>query len=86
LIAIVPGLFGVTYFIFNFGLLKKAFLTLITMCHLTLFLPLQILLHGLVLQISVMFMPLLYIVFAVSLDILIIIAFYSWGMSWNFIE
>lgn len=86
LISAVPALFGATYFIFNFGLPKKAFLTLITMCHLALFMPLQMLLHGLVLQISVVFMPVIYIAFSIGLDVLIIIAFYSWGMSWNFVD
>ena len=48
LISIVPLLFGLTYYIFDFGLLKKAFLTAITMTHLALFLPLQVLLQALV--------------------------------------
>jgi hypothetical protein len=43
LISIIPLLFGLTYYIFDFGLLKKAFLTAITMIHLALFLPLQFL-------------------------------------------
>jgi hypothetical protein len=86
LISSVPGLFGATYFIFNFGITKKAFLTLVTMSHLVLFMPLVMLLQALLLQISVMFMPLLYILFSIGPAILIIIAFYSWGMSWNFVE
>ena len=84
LISIVPSLYGLTYYIFDFGLPKKAFLTIVTMLHLTVFLPFQILLQGLVLQVSVLFMPILYIVFGIPLDVLIIIAFYSWGMSWPF--
>jgi hypothetical protein len=84
LISMVPSLYGLTYYIFDFGLPKKAFLTIITMLHLTIFLPFQILLQGLVLQETVLFMPILYIVFGVPLDVLIIIAFYSWGMSWPF--
>ncbi len=84
LISIVPLLFGLTYYIFDFGLLKKAFLTAITMAHLTMFLPLQILLQALFLQKTVLFMPVLYIVFGMPVNILIIIAFYSWGMTWFF--
>ena len=84
LISTVPLLFGLTYYIFDFGLLKKAFLTAITMTHLALFLPLQVLLQALFLQKTVLFMPLLYIVFGMPINILIIIAFYSWGMSWFF--
>jgi hypothetical protein len=84
LISIVPLLFGLTYYIFDFGLLKKAFLTAIAMTHLALFLPLQVLCQALFLQKTVLFMPVLYIVFGLPVNILIIVAFYSWGMSWSF--
>lgn len=84
LISTVPLLFGLTYYIFDFGLLKKVFLTAITMTHLTLFLPLQVLLQALVLQKTVLFMPVLYIIFGMPVNILIIVAFYSWGMTWSF--
>jgi hypothetical protein len=84
LISIVPLLFGLTYYIFDFGLLKKAFLTAVTMTHLALFLPLQLLLQALFLQKTVMFMPVLYIIFGMPVNILIVVAFYSWGMTWLF--
>ena len=84
LISTIPVLFGLTYYIFDFGLLRKVLLTVMTMAHLTLFLPFQVLLQALVLQKTVMFMPVLYIIFGMPLDILIIIAFYSWGMTWSF--
>jgi hypothetical protein len=82
LISAVPLLFGFTYYIFKFGLFKKIALTVLTMVHLSLFLPVQTLLQALVLEKSVLFMPVLYIVFGLPVDILIILAFYSWGMSW----
>jgi hypothetical protein len=63
---------------------KKAFLTAITMIHLALFLPFQVLLQALFLQKTVMFMPMLYIIFGMPINILIIVAFYSWGMTWSF--
>jgi hypothetical protein len=84
LISIVPLLFALTYYIFDFGLWKKAFLTALTMTHLALFLPFQILLHALILQNGVLYMPVLYIVFGIAVDVMLIIAFYSWGMSWAF--
>ena len=84
LVSVVPLLLGFTYYIFDFGLLKKATLTALTMVHLTLFLPFQVLLQALLLQMSVLFMPLLYIVFGMPLDVMVIIAFYSWGMTWSF--
>jgi hypothetical protein len=84
LISTVPLLFGLTYYIFDFGLLKKALLTAIAMTHLALFLPLQVLLQALLLQKTVLFMPVLYIIFGMPINILILIAFYSWGMTWRF--
>jgi len=84
LISVVPLLFGLTYYIFDFGILRKALLTAMTMGHLALFVPLQILLQAIILQKSVLFMPVLYIVFGLPVDVLIILAFYSWGMSWSF--
>lgn len=82
LISFVPALFGLTYFIFDFSLARKALLTSMTMTHLCLFIPLQALLHAAILHASILFMPVLYIVFGLPLDILIVIAFYSWAMSW----
>jgi hypothetical protein len=29
-------------------------------------------------------MPVLYIIFGLPVDILVVIAFYSWGMTWSF--
>jgi hypothetical protein len=83
LISAVPALFGFTYYIFKFGLVKKIALTILTISYLSLFLPVEILLQAVVLEKSVLFMPILYIVFGLPVDILIILAFYSWGMSWS---
>ncbi len=84
LISILPMLFGLTFFIFQFSWPQKLLLTAMTMGHMVLFLPLQVLLQGLLLQKTVLFMPVLYIVFGMPLDVLVIIAFYAWGMTWNF--
>lgn len=84
LIGFVPALFGLTYYIFDFGIIRKAFLTAMTMAHLSLFVPLWILLQALVLQQSVLFMPVLFIVFGLPINVIIILAFYSWGMSSSF--
>ncbi len=84
LISILPLLFGLTFFIFQFSMPQKVLLTMITMGHLVLFFPLQVLLQALILQKTVLFMPVLYIVFGMPLDILIIIGFYAWGMTWTF--
>ena len=84
LITIVPLLYAFTYYIFDFGLWRKAILTGLTLVYLTLVLPFQVVLQALVLQTTLLFMPVLYIVFGLPLEILLIIAFYSWGMTWSF--
>lgn len=84
LISVIPLLFALTYYIFDFGLAKKIGLTTIAMLHLVMFVPLQVLVHALVLQKSLLFMPVLYIIFGLPVDILVVIAFYSWGMTWPF--
>ena len=86
LISVVPLLFGLTYYIFDFGLWKKALITGLTMAHLTLFLPFQVVLQALLLQKTILFMPVLYIIFGMPVDVLLIIALYSWGMTWSFRE
>jgi hypothetical protein len=83
LIAVVPLLFALTYHIFEFSLAKKIALTLLTMAYISVFVPVQLLLQGMVLEKSVLFMPVLYLVFGLPLDVFIILAFYSWGMSWQ---
>jgi hypothetical protein len=84
MITIVPLLFTMTYYIFDFGILRKALLTSLTMVYLALFVPLQVLFQAILLQKTVMFMPLLYIIFGMPADVMIIVAFYSWGMTWPF--
>jgi hypothetical protein len=83
LISFIPIVFGLTYYIFDFGLIRKTLLTFVTMIHMCLFVPLQVLLQAIVLHKSILFMPLLYIVFGLPVDVLMVIAFYSWGMSWR---
>jgi hypothetical protein len=83
LISAVPTLFGLTYYIFKFSAMKKIALAVLTMSHLSLFLPVQILLQAMILEKSVLFMPILYMVFGLPMNILIILAFYSWGMGWS---
>jgi hypothetical protein len=83
LIGLVPAVLGLTFYMFDFPAWKKAALTLLIMCHLVLFVPLQYLLHAWLLHCSILFMPVLYFVCGPFLDVLIFVCFYSWGMSWQ---
>lgn len=84
LIATVPVLFLFTYYIFPFSFFKKVFLTMLTMAYLAIFLPFQVTMHALLLQESILFMPVLYLVLGMPLDVLIVVALYAWGMTWHF--
>jgi hypothetical protein len=83
LIGLVPAILGFTYYLFDFSLWQKLAVTLMTMAHLVLFVPLQYMLHAWILHASILFMPVLYFAFGPFLDVLVFIAFYSWGMSWE---
>ena len=83
LIGLVPLILGFTYYLFDFGILKKVTLTVMSMGYLIAFLPLQYMLHVYVLQKSILFMPILYFAFGPFLDVLVFVSLYSWGMSWK---
>lgn len=83
LIGLVPVILAFTYYVFDFTFLKKLALTILTMAHLALLIPLQYLLHVWVLHHSILFMPILYFGFGPFLDILVFVSLYSWGMSWR---
>lgn len=82
-IGLVPLLLALTFYVFDVSMAKKIFLTLLTMAHLTLFVPLQYLLHACLLHVSMLFLPVLYFAFGPFLDVIAFIGFYSWGMSWS---
>ncbi|MBV9609750.1 MAG: hypothetical protein JO187_09350, partial [Acidobacteria bacterium] len=74
---------GFTYYVFEFSFLQKLALTLMTIVHLALFVPLQYALHVYLLHQSILYMSVLYFAFGPFLDVLVFISFYAWGMSWT---
>jgi hypothetical protein len=79
----IPALMGFTYYIFDVSMARSAILTTLTVAHLVIFTPLQYLVHILVIvNGSLLFMPVLYAVFGILPQVGVFIAFYSWGMSW----
>lgn len=80
---LIPWLLGVTYYIFNFSLLRKMGLTALMIIYFAIALPMQYLLHALIFHhFSLLFVPLLYLVFGIFIDVMMFVAMYSWGMSW----
>lgn len=83
-IAVVPIVFGLTYYIFDVSLLKKLAVTLMTMSYLGLLIPLQYFAHVyLVHTFSLLYMPILFLMFGLMIDVFLLIAFYAWAMSWG---
>lgn len=83
-IGLIPIIYGLIYYIFNETIMKKLWLTLLTMSHLFLLIPIQYFTQAyLIHEFSLMYMPILFLMFGLMIEIFILIAFYSWGMSWE---
>lgn len=82
LLALIPWILGVTYYLFDFALVKKVLLTFIITGFFVIALPLQYLLHvNLIAHGSLLLMPVLYLVFGLFVDVMAFIALYSYAMS-----
>jgi hypothetical protein len=83
-VTLVPVILALTYYIFNFGVIRKCALTVLIMLHLVIFVPHQYVLTVYLLQtFSLVVMPVLYQFCGVLLNVTVFIGLYSWGMSWK---
>jgi hypothetical protein len=84
LITIVPLVLALTYYVFDFGPARNVALTLLTMGHLTVLVPLQYTIHAWVLHhTSLLYLPVLFLGTGLAVGVLVFIAFYSWAFSWQ---
>lgn len=84
LVGIVPLLLLLTYYLFDYSILQKLGLTFLAMTFLTIFIPLQYLVHAAIIHAgSLLFMPILFFAFGIPPQILALIALYSWAMTWQ---
>lgn len=84
LLWLVPWILGATYYVFDFSLIQKIVLTFTILAFFLVALPLQYLLHANIIALgSLLFMPVLYLVFGLFLDIMAFVALYAFGMSWR---
>lgn len=82
---LVPWIHSITFNILNKPIVEKILLTAISMAYLLLEAPLHYFLAALVMHFgSLMFMPMLFILFSLMLNVMMLIAFYAWAMSWEF--
>ncbi|MBI4720740.1 MAG: hypothetical protein HY770_05890, partial [Chitinivibrionia bacterium] len=83
-LSLMPFVLAFTFYILDISLIKKFALTLLIMVHICLLVPFQYMAHAYVLyNYSLLFLPLLFFIFGLPLNVLIFIAFYSWGASWK---
>ncbi len=84
LIGLVPVQFGLTYFTLDFRAEQHVAAVVLTMAHLFLFVPLQWVAHVALLQAgSLLWMPLLFWMGGLSVDVAVVIAIYGWAASWR---
>lgn len=84
IVLFTPLVLTAIYFIFDFSLGRKLLFGLGIMLYLLLLAPFQYAAHvWLLQQSSMLFHPLLFIVFGPFLQVLIMIAAYGWAMSWR---
>jgi hypothetical protein len=84
LMAVIPNLLMVTYYPLNFSLLRKIGLTVLMLGMVGICAPHLYACHIVIMHyFSVLYMPVLFTVFGVLPMILMIIAIYGWGMSWE---
>jgi len=84
LISIVPFFLAFTYYIFDFSLGRKIGLTAVIMLYQCMFVPLQYAAHALIMwRASLLYMPVLFFVWGLPLNVMMYITLYGWGMSWK---
>jgi hypothetical protein len=84
LVAITPLVLGLTYYLFDFSLGRKIGLTLAMAGHMLILIPLQFFLQAwFMYHYSLLFMPLLFFIGGLPLDVMVFIALFSWGFSWR---
>ncbi len=82
IIALVPVVLGLTLHVFDISFTKKVLVSVALMGHLTLFVPLQAMVHvWLVLHYSAVVMPVLFLVFGLLMDVMVCVSFYGWVLS-----
>lgn len=87
LLLVLPWILAPTYYSFEFSVGRKVLATLLVMLHVIVFTPLQYMAHAkLIYDLSLLAMPLLFIMFGLIANVFCFIAIYGWAMSWERIQ
>jgi hypothetical protein len=83
-LVLVPVVLGFTYYVLDVSVLQKVSLTILILGHLILFMPLQYALQSyLIYHTSLLLLPLSFMLFGLLPEVMIFIALYGWGVSWE---
>lgn len=84
IILIIPWIHALIYYIFDFSLVKKLGLTILSIAFIAIAMPFQLLTQMVILvKLSIILLPVLYVFFGIFLLILCCLAIYGWAMSWE---
>ncbi|MFT5141688.1 MAG: putative repeat protein (TIGR01451 family) [Thalassolituus oleivorans] len=84
LIGLVPLVLALTHWLLDFSVSQKIGVTVACMGYLFLMIPLKYAVHGVVLYWGgLLYMPVLFILFGLPVEVFAFIAIFSWGMSWE---
>ncbi len=83
MILLVTPLLAMIYYIFNFPLWRKLIVTMLILGFFVIALPFQYMLYALIISsASMLFMPVLYLLFGALLNTLMFVSWYAWAMTW----
>jgi len=84
LLFFMPPILALVYYIFDIAFWRKVLVTALMLVYFVIALPFQYMVHAYIISAwSMIFMPVLYLLFGVLLDTLAFICWYSWAMSWS---
>ena len=84
LVFLLPVILGFVYYIFDFGLWRKVLLTVIMLAYFFVAIPCQYMLHAMIIHAwTLLFLPLMYLLFGTLLNVLMFVSIYAVGMSWH---
>ena len=84
MVFLLPLILGFVYYIFDFGFVRKMALTVLMLLYFFITIPCQYMLHAVIIhEGSLLFLPLMYLMFGTLLDVLMFVSIYAIGMSWH---
>jgi hypothetical protein len=84
---LIPWAHALIYYVFEFSFLRKLAFTTISLIFTAVAIPFQVVVHGyLLVKLSTLVMPVLYLFFGTWLLLFVHIGLYGWAMSWRRVD